>query len=55
MGDDRYAVEMNKGDLSMHWMRDTLNDRARDGWSFVQAYEQNGNTILIFERAGNSR
>lgn len=52
MSDDHYDCEVNRGDLSMHWLKDTLNDRWADGWRLVQLVEQGGNTVLVFERRG---
>ena len=48
---DAYDCEVNTGDLSMHWLKSTLNARARDGWVFVQAFEQAGNTVVVFQRS----
>jgi len=33
MSDNHYDCEVNRGDLSMHWLllKDTLNARCRDG------------------------
>ncbi|SHM29530.1 hypothetical protein [Cryptosporangium aurantiacum] len=50
--DDHYDVELNKDDLSIHWLKRKLNDRWKDGWALKQTVIQGGNTILIFERIG---
>lgn len=52
MSDDHYDCEVNRGDLSMHWFKDTLNDRWKDGWKLAQAFEQAGNTVVVWERRG---
>ena len=52
MGDDHYDCEVNRGDLSMHWLKDTLNDRWSDGWKLGQVFEQGGNTVIVWERRG---
>jgi hypothetical protein len=50
--DDHYTCEVNKGDLNMRNLADTLNDRYRDGWRLFHLLEQGGNTVMIFERRG---
>lgn len=50
MANDQYDCEVNRGDLSMHWLKDTLNDRWADGWRCLQVLSQGGNTIVVFER-----
>ncbi|MGA8112034.1 MAG: hypothetical protein WCA46_00070 [Actinocatenispora sp.] len=49
--DDHYDVELNTDALSMHWLKNKLNDRWRDGWALKDVFVQNNNTILVFERA----
>jgi len=46
-----YATDVNKGDINMRSLATDLNQRGAEGWRLVQAYEQGGNTILIYERA----
>lgn len=48
--DDRYDCEVNRGDLNMRWLKDTLNDRWRDGWALRQILVQDGNTVIVYER-----
>ncbi len=50
MADGHYDCEVNQGDLSMHWLRDTLNDRWNDGYRLSTVFEQAGNTIVVFEK-----
>ncbi len=52
MSDDHYDADVNKGSLNMRALADTLNDRWRDGWKLVHAFEKEGNTVLIWERRG---
>ncbi len=52
MGEDHYDCEVNRDELSMHWFRDALNDRWRDGWKLGQVFEQAGNTVIVWERRG---
>lgn len=45
-----YDTEVNKGSLSVAQLKDNLNKRGKDGWRLSQAFVQEGNTVLIFER-----
>ena len=45
-----YDTDVNKGSISMGQLKDKLNNRGKDGWRLSQAFVQEGNTILIFER-----
>ena len=45
-----YDTEVNKGSLSIKQLKDNLNNRGKDGWRLVQAFVQEGNTVLIYER-----
>lgn len=45
-----YDTEVNRGSISMGQLKDNLNKRGKDGWRLSQAFVQEGNTILIFER-----
>jgi hypothetical protein len=45
-----YDTEVNRGSISMGQLKDNLNNRGKDGWRLVQAFVQEGNTVLIFER-----
>ncbi len=48
--DDHYDIELNTGELSVGWLKETLNDRWNDGWALKDIFVQNGNTIVGFER-----
>jgi hypothetical protein len=50
--DDRYDCEVKEGSLSMRDLRNTLNDRWKDGWALHQVFTQNGNTVIVYARAG---
>jgi hypothetical protein len=50
--DDRYDCEVKEGDLSMRDLRNTLNDRWKGGWALHQLLIQNGNTVIVYARAG---
>jgi hypothetical protein len=45
-----YDTEVNRGSISMGQLKDNLNNRGKDGWRLCQAFVQEGNTVLIFER-----
>jgi hypothetical protein len=45
-----YDTEVNKGSISMGQLKDNLNHRGKEGWRLVQAFVQEGNTVLIYER-----
>lgn len=45
-----YDTEVNKGSINMRSLSSTLNKRGGEGWRLKQAFEEGGNTILIFER-----
>jgi hypothetical protein len=52
MGADHYDCQVNRDELSMAWLKDTMNDRWDDGWRLAQIFEQAGNTVIIWERRG---
>lgn len=45
-----YVTEVNKGGVNMSTLTDKLNARWNEGYRLHTALEQNGNTVLIFER-----
>lgn len=46
-----YDAEVNKKSLNMGAYAAKLNARARQGWRLHTAFEQDGNTVSIYERA----
>jgi hypothetical protein len=46
----QYLTEVNKGSVNMSTLTDKLNSRWEEGYRLHTALEQNGNTVLIFER-----
>jgi hypothetical protein len=48
--DNQYCVEVNKNDLNVGRMTAQLNSKWRDGWRLAHVLEQNGNTVMVFER-----
>ena len=49
-GGDQYLVEVNKNDLNVRAMTAHLNSKWKDGWRLAHVFEQNGNTVTVFER-----
>jgi hypothetical protein len=47
---EHYDVEVNKNDLNVGRMTSKLNRRWADGWRLAHVLEQNGNTVMVFER-----
>ena len=50
MADDHYDCEVNRGDLSMMWLKKALNDRWNDGWRLSHTFVQHDNTVMVYER-----
>lgn len=50
MADKQYDCDVNRGDVNMRALADTLNDRFADGWKLAHMVEQNGNVIMVYER-----
>lgn len=46
-----YATEVNRGSVNMTKLGFTLNQRWNDGWRLHTIFEQNGNTVAVYERA----
>jgi hypothetical protein len=49
--DGHYFTEVNKGSINMSTLSDKLNRRYAEGWRLHSIFEQNGNTVTVFERA----
>jgi hypothetical protein len=45
-----YDTEVNKKSINMRVFAAMLNQRAESGWRLHTAFEQDGNTVCIFER-----
>lgn len=48
----QYLTEVNKGSVNMSTLTDKLNARYDEGWRLHTMLEQNGNTLMVFERRG---
>lgn len=46
----QYMTEVNKGGVNMSTLTDKLNARYDEGWRLHTIFEQNGNTLIVFER-----
>jgi hypothetical protein len=45
-----YTTEVNKGSVNMHWLTEHLNRRGQQGWRLHAIFEQDKNTVMVFER-----
>lgn len=45
-----YDAEVNKGSLSITFFKSTLNTRWENGWKLSHIFEQDGNTVIVWER-----
>jgi hypothetical protein len=46
----QYYAEVNKGSIRMQTLTTHLNDMGRQGWRLHFIFEQDKNTIIVFER-----
>lgn len=46
----QYMTEVNKGSVNMSTLTDRLNKRYEEGWRLHTMFEQNGNTVAVYER-----
>jgi hypothetical protein len=52
---EHYEAEVNKKDLNMNSFTTTLNRRWAAGWRLDHAFEQSGNTIVVWARRDDDR
>jgi len=45
-----YTTEVNKGSVNMRWLTNHLNEMAQQGWRLHTIFEQDKNTVIVFER-----
>jgi hypothetical protein len=45
-----YTAEVNKGSVNMRWLTGHLNEMAQQGWRLHTIFEQDKNTVIVFER-----
>jgi hypothetical protein len=46
----QYHAEVNKGSIRMQSLTSHLNEMARQGWRLHSIFEQDKNTVIVFER-----
>lgn len=46
----QYMTEVNKGSINMSTLTDKLNARYAEGWRLHTMFEQDGNTVCVFEQ-----
>jgi hypothetical protein len=46
----QYHTEVNKGSVNMRSLTGHLNDMGRQGWRLHSIFEQDKNTVMVFER-----
>jgi hypothetical protein len=50
---DHFVTEVNKGSINMRsWSKD-LNDMYRKGYRLAHVFQQEGNTVQVFEHWGH--
>ena len=45
-----FDVVVNKNSLSVKMLGPTLAKRLQDGWTLAHIFEQDGNTVMVFQR-----
>jgi hypothetical protein len=48
-----YKTNVNKGSIKMDRWESALNGEYRAGYRLVHAFEQDGNTVMVFEHHGH--
>ena len=46
----KYHMEVNKNSMNMAFQTKRLNELWVEGWKLHTAFEQNGNSVFVFER-----
>jgi hypothetical protein len=50
-----YDADVNEGGINMAAFTSQLNRRWEEGWKLAHAFEQSGNTILVWEQRPTPR
>ena len=50
----QYHAEVNKGSVNMRFLTGRLNEMGQQGWRLHSIFEQDKNTIIVFERMTSS-
>ena len=45
-----YSAEVNRDSINMSWLTGHLNNMRKKGWRLHTMFEQEGNTVIVFER-----
>jgi hypothetical protein len=45
-----YTTEVNKGSVNMRWLTTHLTEMGQQGWRLHSVFEQDKNTVIVFER-----
>jgi hypothetical protein len=45
-----YKAEVNKGSVNMGWLTGHLNSMGKQGWRLHSIFEQDKNTVMVFEK-----
>jgi hypothetical protein len=51
---DWYRCEVNKGSINMGKWSKRLNEQRAQGYRLAHVFEQDGNTVMVFEWVGQS-
>lgn len=46
----QYQTEVNKGSVNMRSLTTHLNEMGQQGWRLHSIFEQDKNTVMVFER-----
>lgn len=46
-----YVTEVNKGSINMGWWQRRLNAMYESGYGLAHVFEQDGNSVMVFEHA----
>ena len=49
-GGPKYEIEVNEGSVNVGRLEKVANDRASNGYRMAHVIEQDGNTIVVWER-----
>ena len=45
-----YTTEVNRGSVNMQWLTDRLTQMGQQGWRLHTIFEQDKNTVIVYER-----
>ena len=47
-----YECEVNEGSINMRKFTDVANDRHANGYRMAHVFQQDGNTVVVWEKVG---